>query len=134
MTLVSNIAVAAINEASLRQQIDATNKIIDANVKMLDILRNQFNAGYAARTDVAAQEAAVAQARAALPPLRKALQQNRNLIAALVGRFPSQDPPEKFMLVGLHLPTDLPLSVPSQLLQQRPDIRSAEDTMHSASA
>lgn len=134
LTLTANVAVAAINEASLRQQIDATNKIIDANVKMLDILRNQFNAGYAARTDVAAQEAAVAQARAALPPLRKALQQNRDLIAALVGRFPSQDPPEKFMLAGLHLPTDLPLSLPSQLLQQRPDIRSAEETMHSASA
>ncbi|MBO0757381.1 MAG: efflux transporter outer membrane subunit, partial [Bradyrhizobiaceae bacterium] len=107
LTLTGNVAVAAINEASLRQQIDATNKIIDANVKMLDILHNQFNAGFAARTDVAAQEAAVAQARAALPPLRKALQQNRDLIAALVGRFPSQDPPEKFMLAGLHLPTDL---------------------------
>jgi NodT family efflux transporter outer membrane factor (OMF) lipoprotein len=134
LTLTANVVVAAINEASLRQQIDATNKIIAANVKMLDILRNQFNAGYAARTDLAAQEAAVAQARAALPPLRKALQQNRDLIAALVGRFPSQDPPEKFMLAGLHLPTDLPLSVPSRLLEQRPDIRSAEETMHSASA
>ncbi|MBO0759036.1 MAG: TolC family protein, partial [Bradyrhizobiaceae bacterium] len=63
-----------------------------------------------------------------------ALQQNRDLIAALVGRFPSQDPPEKFMLAGLHLPTDLPLSVPSRLLEQRPDIRSAEETMHSANA
>jgi NodT family efflux transporter outer membrane factor (OMF) lipoprotein len=134
LTLTANVVVAAITEASLRQQIEATNKIIDANVKMLDILHNQFNAGYAARTDVAAQEAAVAQARALLPPLRKALQQNRDLIAALVGRFPSQDPPEKFMLAGLHLPTDLPLSVPSRLLQQRPDVRSAEETMHSASA
>jgi NodT family efflux transporter outer membrane factor (OMF) lipoprotein len=134
LTLTSNVVVAAINEASLRQQIDATNKIIDANVKMLDILHNQFNAGYAARTDVAAQEAALAQVRATLPPLRKALQQNRDLIAALAGRFPSQDPPEKFVLAALHLPTDLPVSLPSQLLQQRPDVRSAEETMHAASA
>jgi NodT family efflux transporter outer membrane factor (OMF) lipoprotein len=134
LTLTGNVVVAAITEASLREQINATNKIIDANVKMLDILHNQFNAGYAARTDVAAQEAAVAQARATLPPLRKALQQNRDLIAALAGRFPSRDPPEKFMLAALHLPTDLPVSLPSQLLQQRPDVRSAEETMHSASA
>jgi NodT family efflux transporter outer membrane factor (OMF) lipoprotein len=134
LTLTSNVVVAAINEASLRQQIDATNKIIDANVKMLDILHNQFNAGYAARTDVAAQEAALAQVRATLPPLRKALQQNRDLIAALAGRFPSQDPPEKFALAALHLPTDLPVSLPSQLLQQRPDVRSAEETVHAASA
>jgi NodT family efflux transporter outer membrane factor (OMF) lipoprotein len=134
LTLTSNVVVAAINEASLREQIDATNKLIDANVKMLDILHNQFNAGYAARTDVAAQEAALAQARATLPPLRKALQQNRDLIAALAGRFPSQDPREKFVLAALHLPTDLPVSLPSQLLQQRPDVRSAEETMHSASA
>jgi NodT family efflux transporter outer membrane factor (OMF) lipoprotein len=134
LTLTSNVVVAAITEASLREQIDATNKIIDANVKMLDILYKQFNAGYAARTDVAAQEAALAQARATLPPLRKALQQNRDLIAALAGRFPSQDPPEKFQLTALHLPTDLPLSLPSRLLQQRPDVRSAEETMHSASA
>src|SRR5262249_44191159 len=77
LTLIANLTVAAVNEASLRAQIDATNKIIDTNVKMLDILRRQFGAGYAARTDVAVQEAALAQVRAALPPLRKALQQNR---------------------------------------------------------
>jgi NodT family efflux transporter outer membrane factor (OMF) lipoprotein len=134
LTLISSVAVAAINEASLRGQIDATNKIIDANVKMLDILHNQFNAGYAARTDVAVQEAALAQVRATLPPLRKALQQNRDLIAALAGRFPSQDPPEKFLLAALHLPVELPVSLPSELINQRPDVRSAEEQMHSAGA
>jgi len=134
LTLTSNVVVAAINEASLRAQIDATNKIIDANSKALDILRKQFNAGYAARTDVAVQEAALAQVRATLPPLRKQLQQTRDLISALAGRFPSQEPPEKFVLAALHLPTDLPLSLPSQLIQQRPDIRAAEEQVHSASA
>jgi NodT family efflux transporter outer membrane factor (OMF) lipoprotein len=134
LTLTSNVVVAAINEASLRAQIDATNKIIDANSKMLDILHRQFDAGYAARTDVAAQEAALAQVRATLPPLRKALQQNRDLIAALAGRFPSEDPGEKFVLAALRLPRDLPLSLPSQLIEQRPDVRSAEEQLHSASA
>jgi len=134
LTLTSNVVLAAINEASLRGQIDATNKMIDANVKILDILRNQFNAGYAARTDVAAQEAALAQIRATLPPLRKALQQNRDAIAALAGRFPSQDPPEKFLLAAMRLPVDLPVSLPSELINQRPDVRSAEEQLHSASA
>jgi len=128
------VVVAAIQEASLRAQIDATNKIIAANSKALDILRSQFNAGYAARTDVAVQEAALAQVRVTLPPLRKALQQTRDLISALAGRFPSQEPPEKFILAALRLPTDLPVSLPSQLIQQRPDVRSAEESLHSASA
>jgi NodT family efflux transporter outer membrane factor (OMF) lipoprotein len=134
LTLTSSVVLAAINEASLRAQIDATNKMIDANKKILDILHNQFGAGYAARTDVAAQEAALAQIVATLPPLRKALQQNRDLIAALAGRFPSQDPPEKFLLAALRLPVDLPVSLPSKLINQRPDVRSAEEQMHSASA
>ena len=71
LTLTSSMAGAAINEASLRAQIDATNKMIDYNKKALDILRNQFSAGYAARTDVAVQEAALAQILATLPPLRR---------------------------------------------------------------
>ena len=76
LTLASNVAVAAINEASLRGQIDAANQIIAINKKMLDILRKQLNEGYASRNDVALQEAALAQVEATLPPLRKALQQN----------------------------------------------------------
>jgi NodT family efflux transporter outer membrane factor (OMF) lipoprotein len=134
LSLTSNIAVAAITEASLRGQIDATEQLIAINTKMLSILQRQLTVGYANRSDVAAQEAALAQARATLPPLRKALQQNRDLLAALTGGFPSEGPNETFKLAGLHLPADLPLSLPSQLLEQRPDIRAAEEQLHSASA
>lgn len=134
LTLTSNIAVAAITEASLRGQIDATNDIIALNTKMLDTLRTQLNAGYANRNDVALQEAALAQAKATLPPLRRALAQQRDLLAALSGGFPSQGPREVFRLADLHLPTDLPVSLPSQLIEQRPDVRAAEEQLHSASA
>jgi NodT family efflux transporter outer membrane factor (OMF) lipoprotein len=134
LTLVSNVVVAAINEASLRAQIDATNKLIDINSKMLDILRKQFTEGYANRIDVAAQEAALAQVRATLPPLRKALAQQRDLLAALAGRYPSQEPSETFKLADLHMPTDLPVSLPAQLVEQRPDVRAAEELLHAASA
>ena len=134
LTLTSNVAVAAITEASLRGQIDATNELIAINTKMLDILRKQLDAGYANRNDVAVQEAAVAQVKATLPPLQKALAQQRDLLAALAGMFPNQGPRQSFKLADLHLPTNLPVSVPSQLVEQRPDIRAAEEELHAASA
>jgi NodT family efflux transporter outer membrane factor (OMF) lipoprotein len=134
LTLTSNVVQAAVQEASLRAQIEATNSMIEANSKMLDILRKQFTEGYANRSDVAAQEAALAQVQATLPPLRKALAIQRDLISALAGRLPSQEPPETFRLVDLRMPTDLPVSLPAELVKQRPDVRSAEEQLHSASA
>jgi NodT family efflux transporter outer membrane factor (OMF) lipoprotein len=134
IALAANVALAAITDASLRGQIDATNDIIKINRKMLDLLRQQFNTGYASRNDVALQEAALAQEEATLPPLRKALQQNRDLISALVGAYTSNEPPEIFKLDGLTLPLDLPVSVPSALIEQRPDVRASTELLHSASA
>ena len=134
LTLVSNIAVAAINEASLRGQIDATNQLISVNTKMLDIMKRKLETGYANRNEVALQEAALAQAAATLPPLRKALQQNRDLLSALAGSYTSEEPRETFRLEDLHLPTYLPVSLPSKLIEQRPDIRAAQETLHSAGA
>ena len=134
LTLSASVVIAAITEASLRGQIEATNELIAANTKMLDILRRQLNSGYANRSDVAAQEAALAQARATLPPLRKALAQQRDLLAALAGIFPNEGPHQTFRLADLRLPTDLPVSLPSQLIEQRPDIRAAQEQLHAASA
>jgi NodT family efflux transporter outer membrane factor (OMF) lipoprotein len=101
---------------------------------MLDILHRQLNAGYANRSDVAAQEAALAQVRATLPPLRKALAQQRDLLAALSGAYTSEGARETFKLADLQLPIDLPVSLPSQLIEQRPDVRAAAEQLHSASA
>jgi len=134
IALSSNVAVAAITEAALRGQIDATNELISLNRKMLDILRKQLDTGYANRSDVAAQEAQLAQVEATLPPLRKALAVQRDLLAALSGVFPSEGPHETFRLADLQLPTDLPVSLPLQLVEQRPDVRAAEELLHSASA
>ena len=134
LTLASNVAVAAINEASLRGQIEATNELISINTKMLDILRRQLDTGYANRNDVALQEAALAQVKATLPPLRKALQQNRDLLSALAGVYTSEEPRETFKLADLSLPAHLPVSLPSQLIEQRPDIRAVQEQLHAASA
>jgi NodT family efflux transporter outer membrane factor (OMF) lipoprotein len=134
LSLTANLTVAAITEASLRGQIDATVQIIAINTKMRDTLQRQLDAGYANRSDLAAQEAALAQAAATLPPLRKALAQQHDLIAALAGGFPSEGPRGTFRLADLRLPVDLPVSLPSQLIEQRPDVRAAEEQLHSASA
>ncbi|HEY2548864.1 MAG TPA: efflux transporter outer membrane subunit, partial [Candidatus Acidoferrum sp.] len=134
ITLSSNVAAAAIQEASLRAQIDATRQLIEINTNMLQTLRTQFAKGYVGSLEVAAQEAQLAQVTTALPPLLKQLAQQRDLLAVLSGAFPSEDPAEKFELSSLQLPQELPVSLPSQLVDQRPDVRQAEENLHSASA
>lgn len=134
ITLSSNVAAAAIQEASLRAQIDATNQLIEINTHMLDVLRKQFEKGYVGRLDVAAQEAQLAQVAATLPPLLKQLAQQRDLLAVLSGGFPNKDLDEKFELSSLQLPQELPVSLPSRLVEQRPDVLQAEENLHSASA
>jgi NodT family efflux transporter outer membrane factor (OMF) lipoprotein len=134
ITLSANIVAAAIQEASLREQIAATHQLININTNMLGVLRTQLAKGYASRLDVAAQESQLAQVAATLPPLVKQLAQQRDLLAALSGGFPSEDPAEKFELSTLQLPQELPVSLPSQLVAQRPDVRQAEENLHAASA
>jgi len=134
VTLTSNVVTAAILEASLRAQIDATRDIIKIQNELLDLLHRQLQAGAVAGIDVAAQEAALAVALATLPPLEKQLAQQRDALAALIGAFPSEEPPEQFQLASLTLPQDLPVSLPAKLVQQRPDVRAAEANLQSASA
>jgi NodT family efflux transporter outer membrane factor (OMF) lipoprotein len=132
--LTSNIAFAAIQEASLRAQIATTRRIVDLQARLLDILNKQNARGQIAQPDVVTQETAVAQARLLLPPLERQLAQQRNLIAVLTGRFPADYIEPSFDLSSLHLPRDLPLSLPADLVRRRPDIRAAEATVHAANA
>jgi NodT family efflux transporter outer membrane factor (OMF) lipoprotein len=134
ITLSANVATAAIQEAALRGQIAATRELLAINTNILQILQNQLAKGYVGRLEVAAQESQLAQAAATLPPLFKQLAQQRDLLASLAGVFPSQGPAEQFELSRLELPQDLPLTLPSQLVAQRPDVRQAEENLHAASA
>jgi NodT family efflux transporter outer membrane factor (OMF) lipoprotein len=134
LTLTSNVVNAAVQEASLRDQISATHDIIRLETDQLNLVRQQFNLGSAAQSDVLTQQATLMQTVATLPPLQKQLAQTRDQLTALLGRFPNQQPAAEFVLESLHLPTDLPLSLPSQLVEQRPDIRAAQATFHEASA
>jgi NodT family efflux transporter outer membrane factor (OMF) lipoprotein len=134
LTLTSNLAGAAVQEASLRGQIVATQQIIKIERDVLGLLREQRKAGQIAELDVVAQEAALAQVEQTLPPLQKQLAQQRDLVAALAGGFPSDRIFEKFELAALRLPRDLPVSLPSKLIEQRPDIKAAEANLHAAAA
>ena len=134
LTLTSNVVAVAVQEAALRGQIEATRKIIEFQSKSLGLLKRQHELGQIAAADVVAQEAALAQAQAMMPPLEKQLAQQRDLLARLAGRFPSETHAEEFELSSLQLPQDLPVSLPSKLVEQRPDVRSAEEQLHSASA
>jgi NodT family efflux transporter outer membrane factor (OMF) lipoprotein len=134
LTLTSNVVVAAINDAALQAQIDATRQLIDIETQSVGILKNQADRGYASRIDVAAQETQLAQAAASLPPLLKQAAQQHDQLAALTGRFPSEAVIAKIDLTSLTLPADLPVSLPSKLVQQRPDVRQAEANLHAASA
>ncbi len=134
LTLTSNVVTTAILEASSRAQIAATTEILNSERETARILRRQFELGSIAETDVMAQDAAVANLEATLPPLEKQLAVQRHQLAALAGRFPNDEPSQKFELDGLTLPVEIPLSVPSELVRQRPDVLSAEAQLHVASA
>ncbi|HXP96888.1 MAG TPA: efflux transporter outer membrane subunit [Telmatospirillum sp.] len=134
LTLSSNVVTAALQEASLRAQIAATREIIETQSQQLDVVRRQFNLGGVSQVDVLAQESTLTQSEASLPPLEKQLALQRNLLTVLAGRFPSQEVSETFELSSIDLPEALPVSLPSQLVRNRPDIRAAEASLHQANA
>lgn len=134
LTLTANVVVAAIQEASLRAQIAAVQATIGIETNLLGILRKQSALGQVAGLDVAAQETVLALGEQALPPLQKQLAQQRDLLAVLAGHSPDVETPARFDLASLDLPLDLPVSLPAKLVEQRPDVRAAEATLHAASA
>ena len=134
LTLSTNVVNTAVNLASLRDQIAATGQIVQLQSDQLDLLQAQRRLGAIGDTDVLTQQTALAQTRATLAPLQKQLAQTRNQLMAYLGRFPNQDKGERFNLASLHLPQELPVSLPSALVSQRPDVRAAEAQLHEASA
>jgi NodT family efflux transporter outer membrane factor (OMF) lipoprotein len=134
LTLTANVVTTAVQEAGLRAQIAGTDHVISLERESLAVLRRQLELGAIAEVDVYAQEAALAQLEAALPPLNKQLHQARDQLAVLTGHPPAEFKPLHFELEQLVLPADLPLGVPSQLVERRPDVRAAEAQLHAATA
>jgi len=133
LTLTSNIVTTAVTIASLDAQIQATHDLLRAQADQLAILRKQLHLGGVSRETVLTQQTLVNQTRATLPPLEKSLSQSRHALAVLVGTFPNQPLPV-IKLEALYLPARLPVSLPSNLVRQRPDVRASEALLHAATA
>jgi NodT family efflux transporter outer membrane factor (OMF) lipoprotein len=134
LTLTSNVVVTAVTEASLRGQIKSTERLLELQHHLTDIAQKQRGLGTASDLDILAQQSAEAQIAQTLPPLQKQLGQTRDALTALLGKLPAQEPAETFTLEELTLPEALPVSLPSKLIEQRPDVRQAEENLHAASA
>ncbi len=134
LSLTANVVTTAIQEASLRAQLQATRDVADAEEKSLSLVETQARRGAVARSTVLAQRTTLAQTRATLPALEKALAQTRHQLAVYAGRLPGDGGLPEFGLDSLRLPEQLPVSLPSELVRQRPDIRASEALLHEASA
>lgn len=134
LTLTSNLVLNAIQEASIRAQIATTKHIIKILRQATQIVGQKKRLGSIGLEPVAEQKVLLAQAQALLPALELNLAENRHQLASLLGRYSSENLQVKFSLKDFDLPQDLPLSLPSELINNRPDIRAAEANMHAASA
>lgn len=134
LTLAGNVVTATVHRASLAAQIDLSERILATQARQLAITEQRYKAGGVAQYDVLAQRSQVAQARAGIAPLRAQLAQAGHQLAVYLGRTPARGPARLPDLAALALPTELPLTLPSTLARQRPDIRASEALLHQASA
>ena len=134
ITLTANIVTAAVNEASLRAQIAATEQISQSQQAQLGIVTRRLSAGGASRADVLQQQAVLQATLASLPLLRSQLAQQRNQLAAFLGSLPAEYTDADFELDSLTMPQDLPVSLPSKFVEQRPDVREYSALLHAATA
>jgi NodT family efflux transporter outer membrane factor (OMF) lipoprotein len=134
LSLTANVVIGVVNEASLREQLSATEQIAAAQEKQLQIVQKRLSAGGASRADVLQQQAALQGTLATLPGLRNQLAQARNLLSAYAGELPADFTVVPFSLDSLSLPAQLPVSLPSRLVEQRPDVREYAALLHEATA
>jgi NodT family efflux transporter outer membrane factor (OMF) lipoprotein len=134
LTLAANVINTAITEAALQAQIDTTRDIIKADTEALNMTKSRFQLGGVSQVDVLQQQSILDTQAATLPGLEKQRQQARNQLAVYLGGRPDQYATPTLDLNRLNLPRELPVSLPSKLVEQRPDIRAFEALLHSATA
>lgn len=134
LSLAGNVVANAIQRASLQKQIDLTASLADTQAHQLSIVEARFGAGGVSKLDVRSQRTLLAQTRATLPSLSTQLAQADHQLAILLGNPPSEADFRDVTLDSLHLPSTIPLTLPSTLAHERPDIRASEALLHQASA
>jgi NodT family efflux transporter outer membrane factor (OMF) lipoprotein len=134
LTLTGGIVNEALAIASARLQISTTEELIESDRKNLALTEREFEVGTAARSDVLTADSQLAADLTQLPTLRQQLSQARDALAVLLGQAPAQAHLHDFDIKEFTAPAQIPLSLPSELVRQRPDILSAEAQLHADSA
>jgi NodT family efflux transporter outer membrane factor (OMF) lipoprotein len=134
VALLSNVVNAVVAGAGYRDEISATRELIDLQRRQLRLAEVQVSAGTAAYSTVLSLRSRLASYEATIPELAQRLSQSDHLLTTLVGHLPAEWGPPPITLGDLTLPADLPVSLPSEMVRQRPDILMAEASAHEASA
>jgi NodT family efflux transporter outer membrane factor (OMF) lipoprotein len=134
LALTGNVVMQVITLATTTDQINAVQRLIDADGNNLALVKTAYEAGSVSQVDVLTAQSQQAADQTLLPPLRQKLSLARHILAVLEGRTPAQSSVPGFQLDQLHMPASLPVSLPSQLVHERPDILAAEAQLHAATA
>lgn len=134
LTLTSNVVNASVARAAYRAEVDATRAIVESAAERVELAKAQYTAGTVPYASVLSLEADLASLRASLPPLELKAEQAGHLLSVLAGHAPSEWTAPETRLGDFVLPEDLPLTLPSALVRQRPDVLGAEAQVHRASA
>lgn len=134
LTLAGNVVTGSINEASLRAQIEATEAIVAAQSDLLAVTEQQYELGAVEYAELLSARSNLASTRATLPPLQRQLAAARHQLGVYLGQLPAEFTESALELDALALPTELPLTLPAELVRRRPDVRAAEALLHRAAA
>jgi NodT family efflux transporter outer membrane factor (OMF) lipoprotein len=134
LMLSSNVVNTVIAQAGYRDEVRATEHLLALEKAQVAIAEIQARAGTVPYSNVLSLESQLASTEASLPALRQKIDEADDLLAILAGRTPAEWKQSSFVLADFKLPADLPLSLPSQLVRQRPDVLVAEAQLHSANA
>jgi NodT family efflux transporter outer membrane factor (OMF) lipoprotein len=134
LTLTGNTVSQALQLAAVRSQLKALNDILAIDRQNVEFVRKQRLTGTVPDSDVIVAESQLATDETLKPGLEQQMSVTKHALAVLIGRAPGDWSPPDFDLVAFRLPHHLPVSIPSQLVHQRPDIQAAEAQLHAASA
>ncbi len=130
MTLIDNVVASALAEAGARATLAATQDIVATQRKALHLIQQRQRYGAAPRSDVLRAQAELFDTEATLPALKQQIAVARHRLALLTGQSPADYRAPALKLDDFTLPTQLPVSLPSQLVRQRPDLLAAASVMH----
>lgn len=134
LTLTANVVNTAIARAAYAAQIEVTEQLIELQRQQLRTTEVQVRSGTVPYSAILSVQSLIAANEALLPALKQKVSQTEHLLATLEGVEPTKVKLPDIRLTRLSLPGDLPVSLPSVLVRQRPDILSAEAQLHQASA